>query len=378
MTKKSVLFVVPDYHCSFVLRNEFRKIGWKADVYVPAGFPERFLFESTGIIREKRYEDNRPKWNYVVGAQNFLRFIWISRKYRYQVHYGSLVHPYFIELPRFLNRVVGDEFHLGLWILRLMRKKLIYSPSGCRDEEVRSEFELLDKGAVCRNCGFSDRCHDSNIIPNLDRANRYAHISIGYGIFAPSRLTVRSMRYKSIDLEVWKPMNHSNTSTAKKIRVVHSHSLESRSAVGLNIKGSPMIVEIMRRIETEIPHVEFVEVTGLKSKDMIHEQQEADIIIDQLRYGWWGSTGIEAMALGKVLVCYVRPSWKANFLRNYPEYSDLPVVSANVDDFYDVMFELLNNDEMINDLKIRSRLFAEAHYDPSKNVHELVKVLTAL
>ena len=57
---------------------------------------------------------------------------------------------------------------------------------------------------------------------------------------------------------------------------------------------------------------------------------------------------------------------------------DLPVVNANVNNLYEVMVKLLTNDQMINDLKIRSRLFAQAHYDASKNVHELAKVLMAL
>ena len=378
MQRHSVLFVSPDYHSSFALRNEFRRIGWIADVYVPAGFPERFLFESTDVIRAKNYENLRLILKYVLGAFNFVHFIWICRKYKFQIHYGALSQPQFIDLPRFLKEILGEEFHLGLWLLNLLGKKIIYNPSGCRDEELRSEFELLDDGAVCGNCGFSDRCQDSNIYPNLDRVNKYAHLSFGSGFLEPSYLSVQHIRLKSIDLDRWKPVFVSNTRSIKKIRVLHSHALENRSAQKLNIKGSPVIVETMRRIESELSNVEFMEVTGLNTQDMLNEQLKADIIIDQLRYGHWGSTGMEAMALGKVLVCYVRPSWKANFLRNFPENLDLPVVNANVDNLYEVMIKLLTNDEMINDLKVRSRLFAEAHYDPSKNVHEIAKVLMAL
>lgn len=378
MQRHSVLFVQPDYHCSFALRNEFRKIGWMADIYVSADFPERLLFESTGIVRDKRFEQQRLKWNYLVGAFNFVRFIWISRRFRYQIHYGALSHPIFIELPRLLKKVLGDEFHFGLWILRMMGKKIIYLPSGCRDEEVRSVFERFDNGSVCGNCGFSDRCHDSNIIPNLDRVSRYAHLSIGYGIFEPLYLKVQHFKYKSIDLDAWKPINDSSIQPVKKIRVLHSHSLESRSANGLNIKGSPVIVEIMRRIEAELPYVEFVEVTGLRIQDMVHEQQKADIVIDQLRYGWWGSTGVEALALGKVLVCYVRPSWETNFLSNFPEYNDLPVVNVNENNLYETMYELLSNHSRISELKIRSRAFAESHYDAKKNVFDLISVLQKL
>jgi glycosyltransferase involved in cell wall biosynthesis len=378
MTKKSVLFVPPDYHSSFALRNEFRKIGWRADVYVPAGFPTRFLFESDDVIRAKSFAQLSARWKYLFGAFNFVHFVWVSRKYRFQIHYGVLSQPQFIELPRFMKRILGEAFHPGIWILRLLRRRIIYLPSGCRDEELRSEFELLDNGAVCGNCGYSDRCQDTNIYPNLDRANKHARVSLGNGFLEPSYLDVKHTRHKSIDLDVWKPIPISGTDSDKKIRVLHSHALENRSAQKLNIKGSPIIVKAMRRIESELSNVEFVEVTGLSTQEMLSEQQKADIIVDQLRYGHWGSTGIEAMALGKVLVCYVRPTWKDNFLKNFPEYSDLPVVNANVDNFYEVMINLLSNDEMIRALKVRSRLFAEAHYDPSKNVHEIVKVLMAL
>ena len=75
----------------------------------------------------------------------------------------------------------------------------------------------------------------------------------------------------------------------------------------------------MRKIEGELPNVEFVEVTGLTTREMLEEQQKADIIVDQLRYGHWGSSGVEALALGKVLVCYLRPEWSENFLLSFPD-----------------------------------------------------------
>ena len=48
-SKKSVLFVRPDYHCSFLYRDELRKSGWKADVYVPPNYPEKLLYSEKNI-----------------------------------------------------------------------------------------------------------------------------------------------------------------------------------------------------------------------------------------------------------------------------------------------------------------------------------------
>ena len=376
MSQSSVLFVCPDYHGTFALRNELRKLGWKADIYAPAGFPERFLYEKTDIYRARTSKSSKIFPQKIVALLNFFSFLRLARNYKFHIHYGALNQPQFFE--RYFVRVglIKREYHFGLWLLRKMGKKIVYVPSGCRDEEFKSVFQRLDEGNVCGNCGFADQCSDKDILPNLSRAQKYASLSVGLGFLEPSYLKVKHFKYKSIDLNRWKP--EIQESNSEKVRVVHSHSLETRSHASLNIKGSPHIVEIMRRIESELPNVEFIELTGLKISEMLTEQKKADVIIDQIRYGHWGSTGVEAMALGKVLVCYLRPSWKANFLSNFPEYLDLPVVNANVNNLYEVMVKLLTNDQMINDLKIRSRLFAQAHYDASKNVHELAKVLMAL
>jgi glycosyltransferase involved in cell wall biosynthesis len=373
---ESVLFVNPDYHCSFILRDELRNLGWKSDIYVPAIFPDRFLFENTGVVRAKSCDPSHPMRLKFLVIWNFLKFMWLSTKFRYQVHYGALCTPIFIEQYLVKWKMVESDFHFGLWLLRRMGKKIIYVPSGCRDEEMRSVFELLDNGNVCGNCGFSDRCNDENIEPNLRRANRFANLSVGYGFFEPSFLTVKHIKYKSIDLSRWNSMSPKQTSN--KIRVLHSHSLETRGTGQLNIKASPLIVQVMRQIERELPHVEFVEVTGLSARKMLYEQQKADIIIDQLRYGHWGSSGVEAMALGKVLVCYLRPEWKEFFLSKFPEHQDLPVVNATVESFYKVMVELLNDPDRISRLKKESRAFAEAQYNAHTNAAEFTRVLKSL
>jgi glycosyltransferase involved in cell wall biosynthesis len=378
MRRNSVLFVNPDYHSSFALRDELRKIGWKADIYVPTGFPERFLFSATDVISGKIHRRVNGFWKIWNSLANFVSFVWLSRRYKFQVHYGALSQPYLNLNPPWARNKEDQGFHFGLWTMRILGKKIAYLPSGCRDEELRSKFELLDKGAVCGNCGFSSRCSDSNILPNLKRVERYADVSLGFGFYETGLPRVRHLKYKSIDLDRWKSEVQSAVHAPQKIRVIHSHALENRNHGGLNIKGTPIIVEVMRKIEQEIQNVEFKELTGLTTSEMLAEQQKADVIIDQIRYGHWGSTGVEALALGKVLVCYVRPSWETNFLSNFPEYKDLPVVNVNENNLYETMYELLSNHSRINELKIRSRAFAESHYDAKKNVFDLIAVLQKL
>jgi glycosyltransferase involved in cell wall biosynthesis len=201
---------------------------------------------------------------------------------------------------------------------------------------------------------------------------------VGSGFYNPTQIDVQHFKYKVIDLNRWKPKEGELDISSKKIRILHSHSLESRSHNKLNIKGSEFVIDAMERLCSEFPHVEFIQVSGIDSSQMIQYQSQADIVVDQLIYGHWGSTGIEAMALGKVLVCYVRPSWKEFFLEKFPEYDGLPVVQATRDSVYQELRGLIEDESERVRLGLAARKFAEQHYDPQRNSQNLISMLRSL
>ena len=108
---------------------------------------------------------------------------------------------------------------------------------------------------------------------------------------------------------------------------------------------------------------------------MKYIQIQADIVVDQLIYGWWGSTAVESMALGKPVICFLRPSWKKFFLNQFTEISQLPIVEANASNIYDVLKNLVT-DACFREQKGKdSRKFAEENFDPQKNVFGFTKIL---
>ena len=116
-------------------------------------------------------------------------------------------------------------------------------------------------------------------------------------------------------------------------------------------------------------------ITDMEPKNIRFYQVQADIIVDQLYYGWWGSTGMEAMALGKPIVCYLRQSWKDLFFKTFKEYNHLPIVEANTSDIYEVLKKLVI-DKQYRQLKgEESRKFAESHFNSETNSIELIKLL---
>src|SRR5690348_4538042 len=83
MARNHILFVNPDYHCSFFLRDEFRALGWKADIYKPDCFPEALLYADDCITVKKSSSPSQLIFNRLVF------FCKILFKYDFFLIYGS-------------------------------------------------------------------------------------------------------------------------------------------------------------------------------------------------------------------------------------------------------------------------------------------------
>ena len=108
-------------------------------------------------------------------------------------------------------------------------------------------------------------------------------------------------------------------------------------------------------------------IENVPSNEMRFHQVQSDIVIDQLIYGCWGSTAIEAMALGKPVICYLNNDWKNNFLGSFPEYEDLPFIEADRFNIYKILKELILDDNLRKQKGIQSREFVLSHYNPKVN-----------
>ena len=96
-------------------------------------------------------------------------------------------------------------------------------------------------------------------------------------------------------------------------------------------------------------------------------QVQADIIVEQLIYGSYGSTGIEAMAVGKPVVCYLSNSWKKYYHKCFPNSETPPIIEANTQNIYEVIKKLATDKKYRTKAGAASRRFAETHLDPEKN-----------
>lgn len=372
MNKKSILFVIPDYHCSFFYRDELRKRGWKADIYVPTYYPEKLLYSKEDIIKLK----NMPKI-FKPFYHFFVLMAWFIR-YKYFLLYGNAqILPL---LPKSIESLISKGFRIDLFMAKLFNKKLIYLPSGCIDVDLKENIAKYDSGNICGNCGWGDLvCNDKVNKVKFNIIRKYFDLCIGFPEFISTQYEQYRIKYKAVDLNLWSlnvdiPKKFLLPKT-KNIRIMHSFFSANRNNNKKNIKGSPFVVSAIEKLKNEGYNVEYFYVTDVETKNMRYYQAQADIIVEQLIYGWWGSTGVETMALGKPVICYLRKDAKENFFKSFPEYDSLPIIEANTENIYEVLKKTVEDKEFRDKKAKQSREFAESFFDIEKNTTELEKVL---
>ena len=99
--------------------------------------------------------------------------------------------------------------------------------------------------------------------------------------------------------------------------------------------------------------------------------KEADIVVDQLRIGWFGCTAVDAMALGKVVVLYLRPGVDAPLVRYQHR---LPVVNATRETLVEELRKLIQNRTLREEISEVARNYAVEYHNPERIAMESLAI----
>lgn len=117
-----------------------------------------------------------------------------------------------------------------------------------------------------------------------------------------------------------------------RIRIAHAPSSP-------RLKGTHHVRQAVAELEAAGQPVELIELTGMAHGDVLKALAASDIVVDQLLIGAYGVVTIEALALGKPTLCYIRDDLR-------PHYTgELPVFSATIQTIKDRIGELIERRE---------------------------------
>jgi hypothetical protein len=74
-----------------------------------------------------------------------------------------------------------------------------------------------------------------------------------------------------------------------------------------NLKGTSHIIQAIKELKDEGYNLRLRICEKQPHEAILKAMQEADVVIDQLLLGWYGMVSVEAWALGKPVICYIRP-----------------------------------------------------------------------
>lgn len=163
-----------------------------------------------------------------------------------------------------------------------------------------------------------------------------------------------------INLQQFPPAPKQPSKKANEIIIVHAPTQR-------DFKGTELINQTIENLQQELP-IQYRLVEGLSHEEALALYRQADIIIDQILCGAYGNLSVEGMALGKPVVCYIRP----DLVNKYP--AGLPIRSANPDNLQDVLRELVSDHELRLELGRQGREYVSQNHSADSVIKQLLNI----
>jgi hypothetical protein len=128
------------------------------------------------------------------------------------------------------------------------------------------------------------------------------------------------------------------------------------------VKGTRHIEEAVEKLRREGHPVRLDLIEGVTRDEVLARVAEADVVVDQLLIGWYGAFAVEAMALGRPVLAYIREEEPDD----NPFGAGLPIVRTTAAALADDLLALAADRDRRRELGSAGRRFAEEHHDPRR------------
>jgi len=136
-------------------------------------------------------------------------------------------------------------------------------------------------------------------------------------------------------------------------------------------KGTEHVVAACAGLDVELDIVE-----GLRHDEARRRYERADIVVDQLNAGWYGIFALEAMALGKPVLSYLRPEAVQETERALGQ--DVPIVPVTKETLRDRIADLASSAERRRQAGAASRAYVEHVHDADRGADRLLEIYRSL
>jgi glycosyltransferase involved in cell wall biosynthesis len=122
--------------------------------------------------------------------------------------------------------------------------------------------------------------------------------------------------------------------------------------------------------------VELDVVEGVPHEEARERYARADIVVDQLHAGWHGVFALEAMALGKPVVSYLKPDVVERSAEGFG--ARVPIVPATKDTLVEALRPLVESPALRREVGASSRAYVEQVHDVDHVADRLIDIYRSL
>jgi hypothetical protein len=137
----------------------------------------------------------------------------------------------------------------------------------------------------------------------------------------------------------------------------------------VDVKGTSYVVRAVDTLRGEGLPVRLDLVEGVQHDDVLRRIAAGHVVVDQVLLGWYGAVAVEAMAVGRPVLCYVREDEP----EDNPFGSELPVVRTRPETLTDDLRRVIADRDLRVRLGLEGRGFAASRHDP----REIAKTVLA-
>jgi hypothetical protein len=260
--------------------------------------------------------------------------------------------------------------YLELPLLKRCAKRIVMTFQGC-DARMRTRSQELFSTSACAGCDVQWCTPRMDAIRQrrIRKVFRYAD-----KVFAlnPDLLHVlpeaEFLPYASVDPREWRAAPTPDTGRGRDperngpVRILHMPTNRS-------IKGTAYVERACTDLQRTGHPVTLALVEQVAHSQVKALIEEADIVVDQLLIGWYGAFAVEAMALGKPVLCYLREADLKLFVSFHDQ---IPIVRTTRETLTDDLARLLSQRPRWQELGRAGRRFVETCHDPLKIARQTI------
>ncbi|MCJ2054911.1 glycosyltransferase [Methylobacterium sp. J-070] len=253
---------------------------------------------------------------------------------------------------------------LDLKIAHQMGRKVFFTFQGCdirmaARSNVRNPVTCCAPGActLYRTCvDHLDAKRVTLIETLLPLADKVFYLNPELGHYLPRG---EFLPYASVEIDA---VTVTQPNTSGRIRVVHAPSNRS-------IKGTDIILAALDIVARQRP-IDVVLIENMSHEEAMVQYRSADLIIDQILAGWYGGFAVEAMAMGKIVLCTLRERDFVNLPRDFVK--DLPIVNVDPLNLTEHILSIIDRRSEWPEISAASRRFVERWHDPARIARSMI------